>query len=151
MCGRGFPDGVPQILTFSRESWMQSSSFTVYWRTTWNRLSIMCFPTNINSNKTMIQNTQSIEQKITTGANTIELVWNELKHFLRTTFKPTTKEELIAGITEFWETRMTPEKCQHYIDHLQKLLWCPWGSSEKDELLVIEQSSLFITLIKRLL
>lgn len=33
--------------------------------------------------------------------NPIELVWHELKHFLRKTHKPTTKEDLIAGIKQF--------------------------------------------------
>ena len=31
--------------------------------------------------------------------NPIELIWHELKHFLRTNIKPTTKDELLGGIT----------------------------------------------------
>ena len=52
--------------------------------------------------------------------NPIELVWHELKHFLRKAFKPTTKDELIDGIKTFWLKRMTEEKCNRYIDHLKK-------------------------------
>ena len=54
--------------------------------------------------------------------NPIELVWHELKHFLRTIVKPTTKEELLAGITRFWRERMTAEKCEVYINHLKKVV-----------------------------
>ena len=54
--------------------------------------------------------------------NPIELVWHELKHFLRTLVKPTTKDELIAGILRFWRERMTAEKCSTYINHLKKVV-----------------------------
>ena len=50
--------------------------------------------------------------------NPIELVWHELKHFLRKTYKPVTKE----GLKTFWETRMTKEKCNQYINHLKKVV-----------------------------
>ena len=53
--------------------------------------------------------------------NPIENLWHELKHFLRTTVKPRNKEELVAGIQRFWGS-VTPEKCQRYIDHLQKVI-----------------------------
>ena len=52
----------------------------------------------------------------------IELIWHELKHFLRTNVKPTTKDELLSGITRFWQERMTAEKCTTYINHLQKVV-----------------------------
>jgi hypothetical protein len=42
--------------------------------------------------------------------NPIENVWHELKYFIRTVVKPVNKEELFAGIQQFWAT-MTPEKC----------------------------------------
>lgn len=48
--------------------------------------------------------------------NPIELVWHELKHFLRKTWKPKTKNELILGIKTFWRIRMTKEKCNRYIN-----------------------------------
>ena len=51
--------------------------------------------------------------------NPIELMWHEMKHFLRTTVKPTTKQELLDGITSFWFTRVSVEKCNNYIDHLK--------------------------------
>lgn len=54
--------------------------------------------------------------------NPIELIWHELKNFLRKTWKPKTKDELISGIKYFWQTRMTKEKCNKYIDHLKKVI-----------------------------
>ena len=48
--------------------------------------------------------------------NPIELIWHELKHFLRTNVKPTMKDELLGRITRFWQERMTPEKCTTYIN-----------------------------------
>ena len=43
--------------------------------------------------------------------NPIELLWHELKHFLRTIVKLKTKEELICGIGRFWSKRVDAEKC----------------------------------------
>ena len=54
--------------------------------------------------------------------NSIEMLWHELKHFLRTIVKPTTKEDLLAGITRFWRERVTAEKCTTYINHLKKVV-----------------------------
>ena len=54
--------------------------------------------------------------------NPIEMLWNELKFFLSTVVKPRNKDELVDGIRTFWSTRVTPEKCQHYISHLKKVL-----------------------------
>lgn len=54
--------------------------------------------------------------------NPMKLLWHELKHFLCTIVKPTTKDELIAGITRFWQERLTPGKCQTYIGHLKKVV-----------------------------
>ena len=54
--------------------------------------------------------------------NPIELLWHELKHFLRTVVKPTTKDELEAGILRFWRERMTAGKCRTYIGHLKKVV-----------------------------
>ena len=54
--------------------------------------------------------------------NPIEILWNELKFFLSTVVKPRNKDELVDGIRTFWSTRVTPEKCQRYIGHLQKVL-----------------------------
>ena len=53
--------------------------------------------------------------------NPIEMLWNELKHYLRKIVKPTNKETLVSGITEFW-TKLTPERCTRYINHIQKVL-----------------------------
>ena len=53
--------------------------------------------------------------------NPIENLWHELKEYNRRVVKPTTKEELIQGIKQFWET-VTVEKCNKYINHLRKVL-----------------------------
>ncbi|EYC27277.1 hypothetical protein Y032_0009g621 [Ancylostoma ceylanicum] len=44
--------------------------------------------------------------------NPIELVWHQLKYYLRHTHKPHSKEELEAGILKFWGTKMTRTQCQ---------------------------------------
>lgn len=54
--------------------------------------------------------------------NPIEKVWHELKHFLRSHHKPTTKDQLVDGILLFWRQRVTPEKCRRYISNLRKAL-----------------------------
>ena len=48
--------------------------------------------------------------------NPIENLWHELKEDLRREVKPHTKEELIDGIKQFWET------CSRYIRHLRKVI-----------------------------
>ena len=53
--------------------------------------------------------------------NPIENVWHEMKHYIRTTAKPKTKEELLLAIQVFWAT-VTPEKCSRYINHLRKVI-----------------------------
>ena len=52
--------------------------------------------------------------------NPIENLWHELKEYNRRVVKPTTKEELIEGIKQFWET-VTIDKCNKYINHLRKV------------------------------
>ena len=49
----------------------------------------------------------------------IELLWHKLKWYLRKHIKPSTKEELVAGIREFWTARMTKERCTRYIEHVR--------------------------------
>ena len=53
--------------------------------------------------------------------NPIENLWHEMKEYLRREVKPKTKEELISGIEQFWDT-VTGEKCRKYIRHLQKVV-----------------------------
>ncbi len=50
--------------------------------------------------------------------NPIELVWHELKDFLREEIKPRALEQLVEGIRTFWRTKMTKAKCRKYIDHI---------------------------------
>lgn len=53
--------------------------------------------------------------------NPIEMVWNELKVHLNKRVKPSNKQELITGITDFW-WHFSRAKCNTYIDHLYKVL-----------------------------
>ena len=53
--------------------------------------------------------------------NSIENLWHELKEYLRREVKPQTKDELVKGAEEFWET-VTGEKCRKYIRHLKKVI-----------------------------
>lgn len=53
--------------------------------------------------------------------NPIENLWHELKEHIRREIKPTTKQELIDGINDFWST-VDMHKCRRYIRHLNKVL-----------------------------
>ena len=53
--------------------------------------------------------------------NPIENLWHELKEYVRWEIKPKTKEELIDGIQQFWET-VDRAKCKKYIGHLRKVI-----------------------------
>ena len=53
--------------------------------------------------------------------NPIENLWHELKEYIRREVKPKTKDELIAGIIEFWST-VDKNKCIKYIRHLRKVI-----------------------------
>ena len=53
--------------------------------------------------------------------NPIENMWHELKEYIRRVVKPKTKDELLAGILEFWET-VDIAKCKKYIHHLRKVV-----------------------------
>ena len=53
--------------------------------------------------------------------NPIENLWHELKEFVRREVKPTTKDELVAGIIQLWDT-VTAENCCKSIRHLNKVI-----------------------------
>ena len=53
--------------------------------------------------------------------NPIENLWHELKEFLRREVKPHTKDELLQGILQLWDT-VDVAKCTRYIRHLGKVL-----------------------------
>lgn len=53
--------------------------------------------------------------------NPIENLWHELKEFIRRDVKPQTKEQLMDGIEQFWQT-VDVAKCQKYIGHLRKVV-----------------------------
>ena len=53
--------------------------------------------------------------------NPIENLWHELKEYQRREVKPKTKDELVSGILEFWNT-VDIAKCKKYIGHLRKVI-----------------------------
>jgi transposase len=53
--------------------------------------------------------------------NPIENLWHELKEYIRCDVKPTNKDELVDGISQFWDN-IDAHKCCKYIDHLKKVL-----------------------------
>lgn len=53
--------------------------------------------------------------------NPIQMVWHELKEYLRREVKPTRKQELVDGIQQFWR-RVDVNKCTKYIRHLRRVL-----------------------------
>lgn len=53
--------------------------------------------------------------------NPIENLWHELKEYIQCVVKPRTKNELVEGITRFWNT-VDVHKCNKYIGHLRKVL-----------------------------
>ena len=53
--------------------------------------------------------------------NPIENVWHELKEYIRREVKPTSKEDLVQGILQFWET-VDVAKYTKYIRHLRKVI-----------------------------
>ena len=55
--------------------------------------------------------------------NPIENLWHEMKEYLRREIKPMTKDALIDGIRQFWNT-INVAKCTKYIGHLKKVLPC---------------------------
>ena len=53
--------------------------------------------------------------------NVIENLWANLKHHIRKYVKPSNKEELIKGISDYW-SNLTPETCRRYINHIHKVI-----------------------------
>lgn len=53
--------------------------------------------------------------------NPKENLWLELKEYLRRVVKPKTKQELVSGILEFWET-VDINKCRKCIGHFRKVI-----------------------------
>lgn len=45
-----------------------------------------------------------------------------MKRYIANEIKPQTKEELVNGIMEFWNTKVTIKYCNSKINHLQKVL-----------------------------
>jgi len=54
--------------------------------------------------------------------NPIELIWAEMKQFLRMTVKPECQADLVQGCRKFWRENLDKEKCSKYIDHLYKVI-----------------------------
>ena len=53
--------------------------------------------------------------------NLIEKVWGSMKTYLRDKYKPRNHPELKEDIRAYW-SKLTPELCRRYIDHLQKVM-----------------------------
>ena len=53
--------------------------------------------------------------------NPIENLWHEMKEFVRREVKPTTKDELVDGLNNFWRT-VDATKCNKYINHFKKVM-----------------------------
>ena len=64
--------------------------------------------------------------------NIIELVWAELKRFLRKKFLKT-KQEIADRVRLFFDEVLTVEKCQIYIARVQKVIY--FGFYEKSVIL----------------
>ena len=47
---------------------------------------------------------------------------HDFKHYLRSVIKPITKDELVEGISRFWDEKVDAAKCSKYIGHLQTFL-----------------------------
>ena len=54
--------------------------------------------------------------------NPIELVWNDLKYFLASFYKPNNLTELISGIQTFWSKFANVAYCNKKIDHVYKVI-----------------------------
>ena len=50
------------------------------------------------------------------------MVWNDLKYYLCEEKKPLNKQELIDGISFFWENRITREYCISKIDKINTVI-----------------------------
>ena len=48
-------------------------------------------------------------------------MWHELKEYIRRVVKPKTKDELVSGIFQFWDS-VDIAKCKKYIGHLRKVV-----------------------------
>ena len=53
--------------------------------------------------------------------NPIENICASLKHYLRHDYKLRNLDSLASGILKYWES-LTPSTCQHYINHLHKVM-----------------------------
>ena len=54
--------------------------------------------------------------------NPIELVWGSMKECVRNNYKPRSLEELESSLKHYWQTKLTPDTCQRYIEHIRKVL-----------------------------
>ena len=53
--------------------------------------------------------------------NRIEILWAEMKNYIRKNIKPLTQEQLVASIKSFWNM-VGVSKYNRYINHLNKVL-----------------------------
>ncbi|KAF8380935.1 hypothetical protein PRIPAC_70077, partial [Pristionchus pacificus] len=50
--------------------------------------------------------------------NPVELVWGDMKTYLKNHWKPTSVQHLTDGINYYWYNILTTEKCRQYIRHI---------------------------------
>uniref|UniRef100_A0A1I7W7Y7 DDE_Tnp_ISL3 domain-containing protein n=1 Tax=Heterorhabditis bacteriophora TaxID=37862 RepID=A0A1I7W7Y7_HETBA len=75
-----------------------------------------------NNNARIVQDNDPKHTSKESRPQSIEKVWHQLKHYLRTEYKPVSKDTLIAGIRQFWKTCMTVDQCCRYIGQIHKAM-----------------------------
>ena len=53
--------------------------------------------------------------------NPIEMMWSEMKTYIRREVKPRTEQQLVKGIKDFWHT-VGAAKCKRYINLIDKVM-----------------------------
>ncbi len=53
--------------------------------------------------------------------NPVELIWHELKEFLRNEMQPQNKQQPLDNIKKFWQEKLALEMCMRYVVHVPKV------------------------------
>ncbi len=54
--------------------------------------------------------------------NPIEMIWAEMKHFIRKIYQPQNQQELVTALDTYWNSSITPDVCRKYIGHIEKVI-----------------------------